>query len=299
MSSGRDRQRNGTQPVEDAVSEDAMKGELESSRIGFIGCGAMASALAGGLARMGVALDNMEAADPAADQRQAFESAVGVQTGADNDALVERSDLVVLCVKPTVVGTVLSDLSGDADLLRPLWVSIAAGIPLATLESGLPDGARIIRAMPNTPALVGEGATAYCANAATRPNETAMAEALFSAVGITWQAPEEGLLDAVTGLSGSGPAYVFLFIEALIEAGIQQGLPEAASQQLALQTVFGAAKLALHDDRSPRTLLEQVSSPGGTTVAGLAELDASGLRDAVARAVEAATRRCRELSSKS
>lgn len=275
-----------------------MKGELESKRIGFIGCGAMASALAGGLTRMGVAQEHMQAADPAPEQRANFEKNLKIRTLSDNVALVEQSDLIVLCVKPAVVPAVLSELTGQTDLKRPLWISIAAGVTIEALEGILPTGARIIRAMPNTPALVGEGATAYFTNAASTEEESETAEGLFSAVGLTWRTEDEALLNAVTGLSGSGPAYVFLFLEGLIAAGIAEGLPAEAAEKLAFQTVFGAAKLALHDERNPATLREQVSSPGGTTVAGLAELNAGGLGDILGRAVKAATRRSEELSKK-
>ena len=276
-----------------------MKSSLQSKKIGFVGCGAMASALAGGLARMGVPLEQMCAADPASSQRERFESSLGIRTLADNSTLVEQSDIVVLCVKPGMVLSVLSDLPKDSHLKRPLWISIAAGIRTLSLEAVLPAGARIVRAMPNTPALVGEGATAYFANPATRPEESEAAEWLFSAVGATWQSQNEAQLDAVTGLSGSGPAYVFLFLEGLIEAGIAEGLPEEAAETLAFQTVLGAARLAIEDERKPGALREQVSSPGGTTVSGLSQLEAGKFKDVLARAVHAATRRSRELSNES
>lgn len=273
-----------------------MAGEIQSRRIGFIGCGAMASALAGGLTSMGVAQENMKAADPSSEQRTRFEEDLGIGTVSENAELVEQSDLVVLCVKPAVVPEVLAALAGSADLGRPLWISIAAGVTVETMEGALPQGTRIIRAMPNTPALVGEGVTAYFTNAACTEEEASTAETLFSAVGVTWRTPEEALLNAVTGLSGSGPAYVFLFLESLIAAGIAEGLPSEAAEKLALQTVLGAARLALHDERSPATLREQVSSPGGTTVAGLAELRSGGFDDAVKNAVKAACLRSQELS---
>lgn len=276
-----------------------MSGELESKRIGFIGCGAMASALAGGLATMGIERNRLLAADPSEEQRAHFESAVGLQTLSENSDLVERSDVVVLCVKPGIVPKVLSDLEGSADLTRPLWISIAAGVTVGSLESALPDGARIIRAMPNTPALVGEGATAYFTNEATLEEEAVTAEKLFSAVGLAWRTKDEEELNAVTGLSGSGPAYVFLFLEGLIAAGLSEGLPREAAERLAFQTVYGAAKLALEDEREPAELRKQVSSPGGTTVAGLAELQSGGLEELLKRAVKAATQRSEELSRES
>lgn len=273
-----------------------MTGGLEDSRIGFIGCGAMAEALAGGLIAAGVPSANLVAADPAESQRDGIAERLGIRTSAENADVVGESDIVVLAVKPGVVTAVLHDLANTADLARPLWISIAAGIPLAAIESGLPPGARVVRAMPNTPALVGAGATALCANASASQAERATAAALFEAVGTTWVTPDESQLDAVTGLSGSGPAYVFLILEALGDAGVRMGLPRDAAYQLAFQTVYGAAKLALESGRHPAALKDQVTSPGGTTIAGLARLEAGGVRAAIYEAVTAATARSRELS---
>jgi pyrroline-5-carboxylate reductase len=268
-----------------------------SPRIGFIGCGAMARALAGGLAGSGSSPDDIIGSDPFPEQREAFTKAVGAAATEDNVQVVSQSDIVVIAVKPGSVATVLADLTGKSDLSRPLWISIAAGIPIATLAAGLPEGARIIRSMPNTPALVGAGATALCGNAQANEADLALAESIFRAVGTTWRAPAEDLLDAVTGLSGSGPAYVFLILEALGDAGVRVGLPRDAAYQLAFQTVFGAAKLAIEQGQHPAQLKDQVTSPGGTTIAGLEELEAGGVRAALYRAVAAATRRSRELSN--
>ncbi|MDE0886003.1 MAG: pyrroline-5-carboxylate reductase [Myxococcota bacterium] len=269
---------------------------LETHRIGFIGCGAMARALAGGLRAAGVAPERLGGADLSAEQRSGFEASVGARTFSDNADLLAQSDVLVLSVKPGVVAPVLEGLADTPELGRPLWISIAAGIRISALEKALPDGARVIRTMPNTPALVGAGASVLCPNSAASEDDLGLAEALFAAVGTTWRAPEEGLMDAVTGLSGSGPAYLFLFLEALADAGTQQGLPREAALQLARQTAFGAAKLALEDSRDPAELRAQVSSPGGTTLAGLAQLDQGDLRGALGRAVAAATARSRELS---
>jgi pyrroline-5-carboxylate reductase len=269
---------------------------LDDRRIGFIGCGAMARALAGGLLAAGVDTSRLGAADPESGQRESFENELGIATQADNAAIVSGSDVVVVAVKPAAVSTVLRDLAGTADLDRPLWISIAAGIPLAALGEGLPGGARIVRAMPNTPALVGAGATACCANGAASDDDRAIARELFRSVGTVWEAPSEAMLDAVTGLSGSGPAYVFLLLEALADAGVRVGLPREAAHQLACQTVYGATKLALESGRHPAALKDQVTSPGGTTIAGLEQLEAGGVRSAIYRAVAAATARSRELS---
>src|SRR5262249_10638969 len=186
------------------------------------------------------------------------------------------SDLIVLAVKPQVVPAVLGALESAPDRARPLWVSIAAGVRIARLEAALGPRARIVRAMPNTPALVRSGATAVCGHGAATPVELAGAEALFASVGTCWMAPREALLDAVTGLSGSGPAYVFVFLEALGDAGVRMGLPRDAAYQLAFQTVLGSARLAIEDGRHPAALKDQVTSPGGTTIAGLERLEAGG-----------------------
>ena len=271
-----------------------MAKELEGKRFGLIGGGSMGEALAGGLLAAGVAASSVRAADPDPARRKRLEESLGIGTSAHNRDVVEGSDLVVLAVKPDRMAAALEELSG-VDLLRPLWISIAAGVSLATLAALLSERARIVRAMPNTPALVGAGATAFTANPQADAADRATARALFEGVGLAWEAPAENLLDAVTGLSGSGPAYVFVFLEALGDAGVKMGLPREAADTLALQTVLGAAKLAQQTGRSPARLKDQVTSPGGTTFAGLERLEAGGLRAAVYEAVAAATGRSREL----
>lgn len=275
-----------------------MAGALGEARIGIVGAGAMGEALAAGVLAAGVDRAQLRAADPDPVRRKRIEEQLGIGVGADNRELAEQSDLVVLAVKPDRLVRVLEDLGGpDAGTLsRPLWVSIAAGVPLAAISAALPRGARIVRAMPNTPALVGAGATAFVAGPGVGAADLARARALFEAVGVAWEAPSEGLLDAVTGLSGSGPAYVFVLLEALADAGVRMGLPRDAASLLASQTVYGAAKLALETGRHPAALKDQVTSPGGTTIAGLERLEAAGFRAAIHGAVEAATRRSRELA---
>jgi pyrroline-5-carboxylate reductase len=272
---------------------------LAEQRVGFVGAGAMAEALAGGLAAAGVDAQRMRAADPDPARRERFEAMLGIAACEDNAAVVAQSDVVVLAVKPQVVAAVLADLAGGPDLSHPLWISIAAGVRLATLEAKLPAGARVVRAMPNTPALIRAGATAVCGNANATPDDLALAQTLFESVGVCWVAAAEKLLDAVTGLSGSGPAYVFVFLEALGDAGERMGLPREAARTLAAQTVLGAARLAVEGDREPAELRKQVTSPGGTTVAGLERLEARALRAIVDEAVEAATRRSEELGEQS
>lgn len=271
-------------------------GQLDGKRVGFLGGGAMAEALVGGLVAAGVGPERICAADPDPARRKHLEERLGIATHADNQAAVADRDVVVLAVKPGMVETALASAGTLPGGDGPLWISIAAGVPLARLAAALPGDARIVRAMPNTPALVQTGATALCANACASADDLALATALFEGVGLCWIAPDESLLDAVTGLSGSGPAYVFVFLEALADAGVRVGLPRDAASRLAVQTVLGAARLASESGRHPAQLKDQVTSPGGTTIAGLERLEAGGLRAAVYEAVAAATRRSRELA---
>jgi pyrroline-5-carboxylate reductase len=254
---------------------------LAGKRIGFVGGGAMAEALIGGLRAAGIPAGLLRASDPDPGRRKLLAEAFGLEAHSDNADVVAESDLLVLAVKPQVVEGALRSLP-DRDLARPLWVSIAAGIPISKLANLLPEGARIVRAMPNTPALVRAGATAICAGRAASGSDREAATALFETVGVCWEAQSESLLDAVTGLSGSGPAYVFVFLEALGDAGVRMGLPRDAAYRLAFQTVLGAAKLA--------------QETGRTTIAGLERLEAGGFRAAVYEAVAAATLRSRELA---
>ncbi len=268
--------------------------DLGHNKIGFIGCGAMARALAGGLVEAGIAPDRILASDPLSAARSAFEEAIGSKPVEDNALVVANADVVVLAVKPGMVDSILREL--DAKLcVQPLWISIAAGVPLAKLREPLPSTARVVRTMPNTPALVGAGATAYYPGPGVEDADLEIVEAILQAIGWCWRAPNEDLLDAVTGLSGSGPAYVFLILEALADAGVRQGLPPEAAQQLATRTVLGAAKLALETGTHPGVIKDQVTSPGGTTIAGLEQLETHGVRAALYDAVRAATERSRQL----
>jgi pyrroline-5-carboxylate reductase len=262
--------------------------------IAFVGAGNMAGALIRGLIGTGtVPADRIIAADPDEGRLSALEADLEIRVTSDNAEAVREATVVVLSIKPQVFPQVLPGLS---TALRPeaLLVSIAAGISTRIIERAFPAGSRVVRTMPNTPALVGAGASAIAAGSHATEEDLELAEALFRSVGISVRVPEEQI-DAVTGLSGSGPAYVFAMIEALRDAGAREGLPEQTALQLASQTVFGAARLLLDEKEPPEVLRDRVTSPGGTTRAGLDALADAGFADAIFGAVRAATRRSVEL----
>jgi len=262
--------------------------------IAFVGAGNMAGALIRGLIGTGtVPADRIIAADPDEGRLSALEADLEIRVTSDNAEAVKEATVVVLSIKPQVFPQVLPGLS---PALRPeaLLVSIAAGISTRIIERAFPAGSRVVRTMPNTPALVGAGASAIAAGSHATEEDLELAEALFRSVGISVRVPEEQI-DAVTGLSGSGPAYVFAMIEALRDAGAREGLPEETALHLASQTVFGAARLLLDEKEPPEVLRDRVTSPGGTTRAGLDALADAGFADAIFGAVRAATRRSVEL----
>lgn len=262
--------------------------------IAFIGAGNMASAIIRGLISEGtVSAKQIVAADPDESRLEALASELGIRVTGDNPRAVHQADAVVLAVKPQTFHQVLPVVS-PALKLDTVVISIAAGISTRLLERAFPEGIRVVRTMPNTPALVGAGATAIAGGTHATEADLELAETLFRSVGIAVRVPEEQI-DAVTGLSGSGPAYVFAMVEALRDAGAAEGLPEAMALQLASQTVLGAARLLLEEGESPEVLRQRVTSPGGTTRAGLDALDAAGFADALRGAVRAATRRSAEL----
>lgn len=266
----------------------------EQRTFAFIGAGNMAGALIRGLIGTGsVSASQVIAADPDDDRTSALAGEIGARVTRDNAEAVRGASVVVLATKPQVFAQVLPEVAAalPADALV---ISIAAGISTEVIENAFPTGARVVRAMPNTPALVGAGATAIAGGQHATDDDLALAEDLFRSVGVSVRVPEASI-DAVTGLSGSGPAYVFSMIEALRDAGIREGLPEDTALLLASQTVFGAAKLLLDQQEPPDVLRERVTSPGGTTRAGLDALARAGFEDAIAGAVRAATRRSVEL----
>lgn len=261
-------------------------------KIGIIGCGKMGSALARGVLAAGICSPaDMLLCDRAADAAETLAGVSGAAVAADARSLSAASEIIILCVKPDDVPSVLAEAAPE--LAGKLLASIVAGITIASLQSAAPD-ARVARVMPNTGVLVQKGASAYALGSGATDDDARAVGRIFSAVGSAF-AVKENLLDAVTGLSGSGPAYVYLFIEALSDGGVQMGLPRALATSLAAQTVMGAAAMVEQTGMHPAVLREMVTSPGGTTIAGLAELEQAGLRSGVINAVRAATVRSREL----
>jgi pyrroline-5-carboxylate reductase len=267
---------------------------LEQPRIGFIGAGRMATALAKGWLSAGlISAHNCRASDPVPDIRNAFSAATGIATSADNREAATSCNVILLAVKPQDMNAVLAELRGIVTK-EHLIISIAAGFPISGLSQGLGQGLRLIRVMPNTPALIQCCAGGYAAGSGATSGDVAFVDRLMNVVGRAFDVPEE-LLDAVTGLSGSGPAYVYTIIEALSDGGVLMGLPRHVATSLAAQTVFGAAKMVLDSGSHPAVLKDQVTSPGGTTIAGLQALEKCGLRSSLIEAVAAATRRSQEL----
>jgi pyrroline-5-carboxylate reductase len=265
-----------------------------AGKIGFLGGGRMAEALIKGIVGAGLAqAAQVLAVDPVTERRELLAREYGIEVAADGGGLPE-CQIVILAVKPQIMGRVLAENLQNFQAGQ-LVVSIAAGISLAYLEACLGTrGCRLIRVMPNTPALVQEGASALCAGPRVAGDDLETARAIFEAVGAC-VVLSEAEIDAVTGLSGSGPAYVFSFIEALIDGGVKVGLARPVAEKLALQTVLGSVKLAQATGEHPAQLRAMVTSPGGTTIAGLHELERAGFAGIVMDAVESATRRSKEL----
>lgn len=268
-----------------------------ATAVGFVGAGQMATALAAGWARAGL-LDaaRSHASDPVPAARAKFEAATGVKAVDSNAEVAADADVLVLAVKPQVMAAASAELRQHL-LPRHLVVSIAAGVTLDALAAGLGRDVRLVRVMPNTPCLVGASASGYAAGPAATADDVALVGTLFGAVGTAVAVPER-LLDAVTGLSGSGPAFVYVMIEALADGGVRAGLPRDVAQALAAQTVLGSAKMVLETGTHPAALKDAVASPGGTTIAGLHALERAGLRAALMDAVTAASDRAAELGQK-
>jgi pyrroline-5-carboxylate reductase len=267
---------------------------LKGKRVGFVGAGNMGEALIKGLVAASVLPgEAIAATDIRRDRVLLLEKQFRINTPLDNGELVRGADVVILAVKPQIIAAVLREIA-PAVSARTLLISIAAGVSTSTLRTGLGKAARVIRVMPNTPALVLEGVTAIAKGTGLEPDDLDSAREIFQAVGKVVVVDEE-LMDAVTGLSGSGPAYVAIAIEALADGGVKMGLDRATAMTLATQTVLGSARLLLETGLHPGALKDMVSSPGGTTIAGIAALEEGGLRTTFMQAVERATARSREL----
>ncbi|MGE5304557.1 MAG: pyrroline-5-carboxylate reductase [Alphaproteobacteria bacterium] len=263
-------------------------------KIGIIGAGKIGSAIARGIIRAGlVTRDQVIASDVSDVLRQAIAAELGIEVALENGAVCGFADIVILAVKPQIIDSVAKKIAEKLGKTK-LIVSVAAGVPLARIEADLEEGARVVRVMPNIPCVVGAGAAGYAGGAHATPADLEKVGAILNSFGVG-MVVEEKSLDAVTGLSGSGPAYVFLFMEALADGGVQMGLTRDVALKLAMQTVYGAARMAIESTKHLGELKDEVTSPGGTTIAGLYALEQKGFRGAVMDAVVNATRRSQEL----
>ena len=263
-------------------------------KIGVIGAGKIGSAIARGVIRAGlVPPAQVMASDVSEVLRQSIAAELGIKATSENNQVCDFADIVILAVKPQIVDAVTQEIAKSLGQAR-LLISVAAGVPLSRLERNLGAGARVARVMPNIPCVVGAGASGYAGGTHATSADLENVGAILNSFGIGVPV-EEKYLDAVTGLSGSGPAYVFVFIEALADGGVQVGLPREVALKLALQTVYGAARMALESAKHLGELKDEVASPGGTTIAGLYALEQKGFRGTVMDAVVNATRRSQEL----
>ncbi len=270
---------------------------MKQCTLAFIGGGNMARSLIGGLISNGFAADNIHVADASTETLQSLTSQFAVRTFTDNMAAVADADVVILAVKPQQLQGVTRQISSSWHKNK-LLISIAAGIRLSDIARWLgQEQAAIVRAMPNTPSLVQAGATALCANDYVKTEQHELAESILRAVGLALWVQHEQQMDAVTALSGSGPAYFFLVIEAMQTAGMELGLPEDTARLLALETAFGASKMALESEESACVLRQRVTSPGGTTERALNEFEQGDLRGLFAKALKAAASRADELAN--
>jgi pyrroline-5-carboxylate reductase len=264
-------------------------------KLGIIGCGKMATALVQGAMRAGlVQKEDVTGYSPTEKSREVFATATGGGTVSSAAEVVSASEVILLATKPYDIARVMEAAGKDAGGESRLVISVAAGITLATLEAAAPENFRVIRSMPNTPSVVGQGATAYCLGSRAGVEDAEIAKAFFSSVGLAIAVPEK-LMDAVVGVSGSGPAYIYLVIEAMADGGVLGGIPRADALRLAAQTVAGAAAMVIESGEHPAVLKDKVTSPGGTTIAALATLESHGIRSAFIEAVAAATRKSIEL----
>ncbi|WP_048308253.1 pyrroline-5-carboxylate reductase [Halomonas sp. PR-M31] len=265
-------------------------------KITFIGAGNMASAIFGGMIDGGYPADAITATASHDNTLTQLRDRYGINVSSDNNTAVTEADVVVLAVKPNIMRDVCADLRDSVQTRQPLIVSVAAGLTADTLDEWLGGGLPIIRCMPNTPSLVGAGASGLYANARVSEDQRQLTTALLEAVGLVEWVDDEALLEAVTAISGSGPAYFFLVFEALIDAGERLGLPPESARRLALQTGLGAAQMAQQSEHDPAQLKRNVMSPGGTTERAIESLEDGGLRQLFNNATQACAARARALS---
>jgi pyrroline-5-carboxylate reductase len=265
-----------------------------TEKIGVIGAGKIGSAIARGILRAGLAKkENVMASDVSDELRQAIARDLDIKVTPDNGALCDFAEIIILAVKPQIVDPVARAIAKKLGKSK-LLVSVAAGVPLGRIETHLERGARVVRVMPNIPCVIGAGAAGFAGGGHATAADLEKVGAILNSFGVGL-AVEEKYLDAVTGLSGSGPAYVFLFMEALADGGVQVGLSRDVALKLAMQTVYGAARMALESNKHLSELKDEVTSPGGTTIAGLYAMEQNGFRGTVMKAVVSATRRSQEL----
>jgi len=264
--------------------------------IAFVGAGNMAGSIVGGLIESGHPANRISAADPFPVSLERLREIAPVAVFSDNSAAVSGADIIILAVKPQVMGEATDSIAAAVKANRAMVISIAAGVTIASMQARLGPEAAIVRCMPNTPALIGCGASGLFANDKTSTKQREFAQLVLSAVGITCWVDSEAELDAITALSGSGPAYFFLFIESMVDAGITLGLDAKTAHILALQTALGASRMALESDVDLQELRRRVTSPGGTTERAIQSFEQDGLRQIVTRAMRAATDRAAEMA---
>ncbi len=268
---------------------------LKNKKIGFVGSGNMGEALISGLVMSKATNpENIICSDINDDTLEEIQKKYGIKTTTSNIDVVEESEIIIYSVKPQILGQVLHETSHALDTSK-LIISIAAGVPLAVIAAGLGKKLRLIRVMPNICAFVKESATAIAAGEYVQEGDVEIAKAIFDSVGISVFIRENVLMDAFTGLSGSGPAYIFMIVDAMADAGVKMGLSRKNARLLSTQTVLGAAKLLMESNEHPGQLKDRVTSPGGTAIAGIHTLEEGGLRTTIINAVESATNRSREL----
>lgn len=267
-----------------------------ATNITFIGAGNMASAIIGGLIDSGIATSNITATSPTEDMLRPVSERFGINTQTDNNAAIRNADVVVLAVKPQIMRDVCQAMQDTTREQQPLIISIAAGLNADTIDEWLGGGNAVVRCMPNTPSLVGYGASGLFANPVVTSEQRDMATQLMEAVGIVEWVEDEALIDAVIAVSGSAPAYFFLMFEAMEEAAVKLGLPAASARRLAIQTALGAATMAQRSEYDPATLKQNVMSPGGTTERAIQHMEDAELRKTIADAMQVCAKRAQEMA---